>query len=129
MSEVMRSAVTSSETFKHDDACPLFSARHAVSEEIADVLHALDEMDGVTVSAGGCSTCATHALTDAPEVDAYVSYVAQRSGSHDRLYVGYDSEPTAYTVIGACVDHGVAWSWDGSTAHKVCIGDSTAYDD
>jgi len=109
-----------SEQYKHDDTCGLFNPEHTIPEAVSDVVDDLRGMDGVEAVAGGCNGCT------APLLDHGVYYVAQH-GSPDVVYFGYTDEAAAHTLIGACVEQGVAWDWTGETSKKVAVGASDVY--
>ncbi len=113
-----------SDEFKHDDACPLFNPRHMVSQDVATVVETFNETDGHKAVAAGCNTCSSHAMHENDDVDAYAYYVAQSGGDGDGVYFGYDSEATAYTLIGICVENNIPYHWEGDTSKKVLIGAS-----
>lgn len=121
MNGTLRNTMVASEQFKHDDACKLFNAEHAIPQEVADVLNYFDSLDGHRAVSGGCNGCTTHALGNDDDVDAYAYYVAQNSGGGG-IYVGFDSEETAYQLIGIAAERGVDYEWDGDTGTKVFIG-------
>jgi len=109
--------------FKHEDACPLFNPLHEVSEDVATVLKEFNSHEGCKGVAAGCNTCSSHVMHNNPDVDRYAYYVAQnRTGG--AAYFGYDSEATAYQLIGIAVENGIDYHWDGDTTTKVLIGDS-----
>jgi len=110
-----------SEQFKHDDACPLFNPHHEVSQDVATVLEQFNEQDGCKGVAAGCNTCSSHVMHNNEDVDRYAYYVAQSNGG-DGVYFGYDSEATAYQLIGIAVENNIDYHWDGDTGTKVLIG-------
>ena len=111
---------TASEQFKHDDTCGLFNPHHTIPEEVAEVVEEVSDMDTFDAVAGGCNGCT------APLLDHGVYYVAQH-GEPDVVYFGYTGEGAAYALIGACVEHGVAYDWTGDTSKKVAVGASDVY--
>jgi len=113
-----------SQQFKHDDACPLFNPRHAVGQDVATVVEAFNESEGHKAVASGCNTCSSHAMHHNDDVDAYAYYVAQSGGNGEGVYFGYDSEATAYKLIGIAAQNGIEYEWDGDTSTKVLIGGS-----
>lgn len=121
--------------YKHEDACDLFNPTHEIPYAVADVLDELNAMDGVRAVAGGCGTCAAHAMTHDEGTECYVHYTAQTTS--DSVCVGYgtaegsdtDAGEVAELVMEACDKLGVPADWTGDTAQTVCIGDGDYYDD
>jgi len=113
-----------SQQFKHEDACPLFNPHHTVSQDVATVVEAFNDCDNHKAVASGCNTCSSHVMHNNDDVDAYAYYVAQSGGNGDGVYFGYDSEATAYQLIGICVENNIEYEWDGDTSTKVLIGAS-----
>jgi hypothetical protein len=121
--------------YKHEDACSLFNPRHEIPTDAADVLDYLNEMDGVRAVAGGCGTCAAHALHTDDDTECYVHYTAQNTS--DLVFVGYgtgedndtDARVVAHLVMDVCDQLGVPADWTGDTAQTVCIGDEDYYSD
>lgn len=113
-------AMIESERFKHSETCDLFNPRHAIPAEIAEIVEELDDMDGFSAISGGCNGCTAHLI------DEGVYYVAQNEYD-DVVYFGFTSESAAYTLIGACVEHNVAYDWSRESTKKVAVGTSDAY--
>jgi len=110
----------SSEEFKHSETCNLFNPMHSIPAEIAEVVEELNNLDGFEAVSGGCNGCT------APLLDDGVYYIAQH-GYPDRVYFGFTDKEAAYTLIGACVEAGLEYDWDGTTSKKVAVGTSDAY--
>jgi len=112
----MTEARTSSTEYKHDDTCGLFNPHHTIPTDVAEVVEAMRDMDGVEAVAGGCNGCT------APVMDDGVYYIAQH-GKPDSVYFGFTSESAAYTLIGVCQQLGVPYTWDGDETTKVLVGE------
>jgi len=114
-----------SKQFKHEDACPLFNPHHTVSDDVAAVVEAFDDLEDCRAVAAGCNTCSSHVMHNNDDVERYVYYVAQNS-TDGGVYFGFDSKQTAYQLIGVAVENGVEYDWNGETSQKVLIGSSGA---
>lgn len=123
-----------SEEYKHEDACSMFDPDHEIPAETADVLDKLNEMSGVRAVAGGCGTCAAHALHHEDDTECYVHFTAQNTS--DLVFVGYgtvegndtDARVVAHLVMDVCNQMDVPADWTGDTAQTVCIGDANYYE-
>jgi len=110
----------SSEEFKHSETCGQFNPMHSLPEKIAEVVEELNNLDGFEAVSGGCNGCTVSVMNHG------VYYVAQH-GKPDTVYFGFTSEEAAYTLIGACVEAGIEYDWDGTTTKKVAVGTADAY--
>jgi hypothetical protein len=107
--------------FKHPEACGLFNPEHTIPSEIAEVVEALDSMEGFEAAAGGCNTCTAY------EIDQGVYYTAQSCRGSDTIYFGYTDKAAANALIGVCERLGVEWDWTGNWDKKVAVGADDVY--